>query len=170
MSVILREVWKAEASVCLNTEEMLADSKRVHDSHIMEEVIIGSADLKAVNPSLDISFTVEKVCEVFYTRGIQIDGLNTKELGLHLAQNRSEVGLRDVGLQFCQWHKTNRGQPPTITGCAQDKAKNKRFKPWLSPSEEPGEDAIRRMFTEAMKVVLSFILKTICTCTCLMAR
>ena len=61
MSVILTEVWKAEESVCLNTEEMLAGFKGVND----EEVIIGPADVKALYPSLDISFAVEKVCEVF---------------------------------------------------------------------------------------------------------
>ena len=81
MSVILTEVWKAEESACLNTEEMLAGFKGVNDSRIMEEVIIGSADVKALYPSLDISFTVEKVCEVFYTSGIRIDGLNEDELG-----------------------------------------------------------------------------------------
>ena len=159
MSVILTEVWKAEESVCLNTEEMLAGFKGVNDSRIMEEVIIGSADVKALYPSLDISFTVEKVCEVFYTSGVRIDGLNKEELGLYLALNRSEAELRDVGLlQFCPRRKTNRGRPPTITGCALDEDKTKRFKPWLPPSEEP-DDAVRRMFTEAMKVVLSFIME-----------
>ena len=33
------------------------------------------------------------------------------------------------------------------------------FKPWLSPSEEPGDDAVRILFTEAMRVVLSFIME-----------
>ena len=37
--------------------------------------------------------------------------------------------------------------------------KTKRFKPWLPPSEEPDDDAVRKMFTEAMKVVLSFIME-----------
>ena len=160
MSVILTEVWKAEESVCLNTEEMLAGFKDVNDSFIMEEVIIGSADVKGLYPSLDISFTVEKVCEVFYTSTVRTDGLNKEELGLYLALNRSEAELRDVGLlQFCPRRKTNRGRPPTITGCALDEDKTKRFKPWLPPSEEPDDDAVRRMFTEAIKVVLSFIME-----------
>ena len=160
MSVILTEVWKAEESVCLNTEEMLAGFKEVNDSRIMEEIIIGSADVKALYPSLDISFTVEKVCEVFYTSGIRIDGLNKEELGLYLALNRSEAVLRGAGLlQFCPWRKTNRGRPPTITGCALDEDKTKRFKPWLPPSGKPDDDAVRRMFTEAMKVVISFIME-----------
>ena len=154
MSMILTEVWKGEESVCLNTEEMLADFKRVNDSHITEDIMIGSADVKALYPSLDIPFTVE-VCEVFYTSAIQVVGLNAEELGLYLVLNRTETELRNVKLlEFCPRRKTNRGRPPTITGCALDESKTKRFRPWLPPSEEPGEDTIRKMFTEAMKIAL----------------
>ncbi|KAJ7389597.1 hypothetical protein OS493_030283 [Desmophyllum pertusum] len=153
-------VWKEEESVCLNTEEMLADFKRLNDSHISEDIIVGSADVKALNPSLDITFTVEKVCEVFHTSGVQVVGINAEELGLYLALNRTETELTDVGLlQFCPRRKTRRGRPPTITGCALDENKTKRFKPWLPPAEEPDENTTRKMFTEAMKIVLLFIMK-----------
>ena len=74
MSMILTEVWKEEESVCLNTGEMLADFKRVNDSHITEDIIIGSADIKALYTSLDMPFTVEKVCEVFYTSAVRVVG------------------------------------------------------------------------------------------------
>ncbi|KAJ7323144.1 hypothetical protein OS493_032147 [Desmophyllum pertusum] len=150
MSFILAEVWKEEESVCLNTEEI----------HISEDIIVGSADVKALYPSLDIPFTVEKVCEVFHTSGVQVVGINAEELGLYLALNRTETELTDVGLlQFCPQRKTRRGRPPTITGCALDENKTKRFKPWLPPAEEPDENTTRKMFTEAMKIVLLFIMK-----------
>ena len=61
--------------------------------------------------------------------------------------------------QFCPRCKTNRGRPPAITGCALDEDRTKRLKPWLPLSEEPDNDTVRRMFTEAMKVVLSFIME-----------
>ena len=32
-------------------------------------------------PSLDIAFTVEKVCEFFHTSSVQVVGVNAKELG-----------------------------------------------------------------------------------------
>ena len=159
ISMTLTEVWKKEVSVCLNTEEMLAGFKEVNSSNITEEVVIGSADVKALYPSLDISFTVEKACEVFYTSDVQV-GVDAEELGLYLALNRTEAELRDVGLlQFCPRCKTSRGQPPTITGCALDESKIKRFKPWLAPAEEADEETIRKMFTEALKIALSFIMK-----------
>lgn len=60
-------MWKKEESVCLNTEEILADFRKVNSNNITEEVVIGSADVKSLYPSLDISFTVEKAVK-FSTR------------------------------------------------------------------------------------------------------
>ncbi|KAL9970203.1 hypothetical protein ACROYT_G022537 [Oculina patagonica] len=160
ISFILAEVWKEAESVCLNTEEMLAGFKQLNDSHVTEDIVVGSADVKALYPSLDIAFTVEKVCKVFHKSSVQVVGVNDEELGLYLALNKTEADLRDMGLlQFCPRRKTNRGGPPTITGCALDENKTKRYKPWLPPAEEPDEVTIRKMFTEAMKVVLLFIME-----------
>lgn len=80
--------------MCLNTGEMLAE--------ITEDNVVGSANVRELYSSLDIAFTVEKVCEVFHTSSVQIVGVNAEELGLYLALNRTEAELRDVGLlQFC---------------------------------------------------------------------
>ena len=54
MSIILNEVWKEAEVVCMNTEEMLADLKRSNDSRITEDIVAGSADAKALYPSLDV--------------------------------------------------------------------------------------------------------------------
>ena len=160
MSVILNEVWKDASSVCLNTEEMLAAFRRLNDKLITEEIIVGSADVKALYPSLDIEFTVEKVCEVFYNSEVKVEGIDVGELGLYLALNRKELQLRKLDLlQFCPTRKTNRGRPPTITGCALDEDKVKRYGPWTPPREKPDEQKVRQMFTEAMKIALLFIME-----------
>ena len=49
-----------------------------------EEIVVGSADVKALYPSLDIDFTVDKVCEVFDDSDVKIEGIDTDELGLYL--------------------------------------------------------------------------------------
>ena len=73
---------------------------------------------------------------------------------------RSEAELRDLGLpRFCPRRKTNRGRPPTITGCAVDENKTKRFHPWLPPVEQPDEVTTRKMCTDTMKIVLLFIMQ-----------
>ena len=56
-------------------------------------MVVGSADAKAWYPSLDIPFAIEKVCGVFYPSGVQVVGLDSDELGLYLALNRTEAGF-----------------------------------------------------------------------------
>lgn len=146
VSFILAEGWKEEESVCLNTEEMLANFKQLNDSHITEDIIVGSADVKALCPWLDICFTVEKVCEVVHSSGVQVFELNAEELGLYLVLSKTEAEFRDVGLlQFFPQRRTKRGWTRTITGCALDDNKNNRFKPWLPNAEEPDDNATRNL-------------------------
>ncbi|KAL9965835.1 hypothetical protein ACROYT_G029689 [Oculina patagonica] len=120
----------------------------------------GTRRVQQASQGLSSKAITEKVCEVFHTSSVQVVGVNDEELGLYLALNKTEAELRDMGLlQFCPRRKTNRGRPPTITGCALDENKTKRYKPWLPPAEKPDEVTIRKMFTEAMKVVLLFIME-----------
>lgn len=79
---------------------------RLLDNHITEDIIAGSADVKALFPTLGICITVEKVFEVFYASSVQFTGEDAKELGLtpdwlqesHKA-NYNEI-LRGHFLQF----------------------------------------------------------------------
>ena len=68
---------------------MLARFRRLN-----EDIRVGSADVKALYPSLDIDFSINKVCEVFHASKVRVVGLNVEELGLYLALNRNEEELR----------------------------------------------------------------------------
>ena len=57
-----------EGSVCLSTEEMLAEVEQVNRSSPSTPIVISSADVKALYHNLDIDFTIEKVCETFTSR------------------------------------------------------------------------------------------------------
>ena len=108
MSIILNEVWKEAEIVCMNNEEMLADFKRLNDSRITEDIVAGFADVKALYPSLDVAFTVEKVCDVFYISNVQVRATDVEELELYLTLNRRETELGNLGLlRFCPTCKTN---------------------------------------------------------------
>ena len=71
MNVITSEVWKNDMdTVCLSTEEMVAEIDRVNTRHHESGL-----DFKALYPSLDIDFTVEKVCDVIRQSTIKFEGL-----------------------------------------------------------------------------------------------
>ena len=122
-------------------------------------LIVGSADVKALYPSLDMDFTVDKVCEVFYGSEVRVEGVNVEELGLYLSVSLKEDDLMEAGIaRYCPTRKSNRGRPPSITGSVLEEKKEKRFMSWKPASEQPDEVASRRMRTEALRVVLKYLM------------
>ena len=71
----------------MNTEEMMAEIARVNAEGLSDKVIVGSTDVKALYPSLDIEFTIQIVCEVVDSSGVTIDGMNYEEMGLYINLN-----------------------------------------------------------------------------------
>ena len=100
--------------------DMMAGLKKVNDemkNHVDNKVIVGCADVKALYASLDVDFTVAKVCEVFYWSEVRVEGVNMEELGLYLSVSLKDDDLMQVGIGwFCPMRKSNSGRPPSITG------------------------------------------------------
>ena len=162
VSVVLTEVWKSRenSAICTSTEDMIAEMNRVNQDQGNDNLIIGSTDVIALYPSLDIEFTIDKVCEVFYESKISIRSVNSQELGLYLALTTSpEVLARMEITNVCPTRKTNRGRPPTITASGSEEQKEKRFKSWNPPVTQPDERAKRIMLKEALRAVLTVIMK-----------
>ena len=162
LGLILRPVWQAQETTCLSTEEMLAEIKKTNESgDLDEDCTVGSADVTALYPSIDVAFAAEKVCEMFIESEVEVEEVDTRELGLYLALNRTRAQLRMKGLdEYCPERKTNRGRPPTITGCAQSKKASKRYRPWKNPvNDKPDRDATKRMLGEALAIAVCFVMR-----------
>ena len=59
--------------------------------------MIGSTDVKALYPSLDIPFTIEVVGEVFYYSNVNIAGVDNDKLGLYISLTRSVDEINALG-------------------------------------------------------------------------
>ena len=89
ISILLNEIHKEEESICSSTEELIAEIERINNDGIDETYIIGSADVDALYPSLDIEFTIEKICEMFTNSEIEYKNINYKEVSLYIALNKT---------------------------------------------------------------------------------
>ena len=159
MSLILTKVWKDKTSVCMSTEEMLAEIRRVNELKLKDNVIVGSADVKSLYPSLDIEFTVEKACELLEESEVRIEGIDVDEIGLYQALNHQQSYLRAKGLlKYCRARRTKRGRCPLITGCGMEERKGKRFAAWRKAKRTADRNTRHRLLVEAMKVALLFIM------------
>ena len=113
----------------------------------------------ALYPSLDIEFTIDKVCKIFFESNISVRGTDDLKLGLYLALTTSPEVLTTMGIaDVCPTRKTIRGRPPTITASGSEEQKEKRFKPWNLPVKQPDRHLRRIMLREALRL-LTVIMK-----------
>ena len=163
MNVITSEVWKNDIdTVCLSTEEMVAEIDRVNTRHHGGGLVIGSTDVKALYPSLDIDFTVEKVCDVIRQSNIKFEGLWYEELGLYIAIHTTHTELDSLGLaQVCPKRTTNRGRKPTVKSLNPEESSSSsaRHTHWSSPEQAPNNHQKREMVIKALHIALTFIMR-----------
>ena len=164
ISSILKEMISEEVTICQNTEEMLAAFQELNQSGGPDSnTVILSADVKALYPSLDVDFTTDIVCEMFQNSRISIKGIDYEELGLYLRLNKTVEEIEELGLRdYCPTRKSTRGPNPNITGCGSKIKKEDRFHCWNKPTKkitEEDEAVQKKMITEALRIIIKFIMK-----------
>ena len=162
ISIMLTDLYIHEKTVCMSTEGLLAEVERINDEGLEDGHIIGSMDVEALYPSLDVEFTVDKVCELFSNSTMNIDGINYKELTLYLSLNKTDEQLRTMGIhEVCPKRRSNRGPRPNMTGCGAEEKESDRYRPWVFPdTTEMNDESKRRLLTEALRIVLLTVLRT----------
>ena len=99
VSSILQPVIQQAKHPCNSTEDMLSRVKVVNETVNLEKCIIGSMDVKALYPSIDIDFATEKCVEMIQKREVSFRNVNSKELGLYLSLTMSEKELEEAGIR-----------------------------------------------------------------------
>ena len=161
MSTLLREVWRGEETTCENTEELLANIEEINNnrSERRGEIVVGSLDVKALYPSLDVDHAAEIVEKVLVESDLEFDGINNKELGLYLSLNYNEEELDTMNIkEYCPTRKKKKGKPK-ITGKAQSNDEEKRHENWNEAAEIPNKKTQKKMLAAAVKTSIKFIMK-----------
>ena len=74
--------------MCMSMKGMGSEKDSINrEMKTIRSVLVGSTDVKALYPSLDISFTVEKVCEATKDSEIEFEGMWYEEIRMYLAIN-----------------------------------------------------------------------------------
>ena len=162
ISMLLKDVYMGEKTVCASTEELLAEVRRLNEEGVEGEDIVGSMDVEALYPSLDVDFTVDCVCELFLSSDVDIEGIDYKELSLYLSLNKDDQQLRDIGMhQYCPKRRSNRGRRPNITGCGTTESDEDCHQPWVFPDISGISCRTKKlMIAEALRIVLLTVLRS----------
>ena len=94
---------------------------------VQEDTVVGSLDVKALYPSIEIDFATEKCVEMIQKSQVNFKNVNTEELGLYLSLTMSEKELEEAGIRkHCAKRKIS-VKKPTITGCGMNEKENERW-------------------------------------------
>ena len=160
ISQIIRPIIDQAEEPSTSTEDLLSRIEHVNENEDIEDCVIGSMDVKALYPMIDIEFSVDRCAEMIFESNVEFKNIDVEEVGLYLALTVDRDKLIDAGLEkFCPTRKTSRGRPPTITGSGVNDNKEKRWKPWEPSVEKPNMEEQRKMVCYALGVTMKTTLK-----------
>ena len=160
INTYLANIWKNEEENCASTEELLAEFDAINEKGTRQGYFIGSADVVALYPSLDIKKVTDVVADMIKESNVTLEGVNYEEAGLYLAITRDSEDLARAGIEdLCPRRKQRLGRKPTLTGQATSNVTD-RGKTWHPARKKPeSKEEKTSLIAEATKVILEFLLQ-----------
>ena len=115
LSTILRPVIAFSPDVCDSTDDMLSRVERCNGEDL-STCVLGSMDVEALYPSIDVAFAVDRCTELIRESQIKFTNVDADELGLFLMFNDTEENLIEIDiLKYCPKRNSNKGRPPKFS-------------------------------------------------------
>ena len=163
---MLNEVARVydEGSECISTEGMIAAMEELNKKDGISELIIGSMDVKALYPSLEMKPTIDIIQKVFEEVDIKIEGVDWAEAGKYLAITLSEKEINELNIGDLVSTRRNRGgRHPGIT-TAEVLGKLYREEGELAqtlfnpPRRRPSPEEEKTVLSQVLKIAIQAIL------------
>ena len=154
MCMILKELIPKEPTNCDSTQDLLAEFEIANNGEIKMEYVVGSLDVEALYPSLDVTLCAKVVGNMLYESNIQIDNLTVKEITLYLKYNSCDEDIDEMK-QYLPSRKSKIGRPPIFVCSGSDKDESVRYKPWVFPEDTVDGQVVRRLFCNAVEILIS---------------
>ena len=127
LSMILRPFVKLAEEICDSTDDMLSRINKCNENTDIHYCIIGSFDVDALYPSIDINFVIEMCLELILGNTITFEDTDFAEVGLYLALTVKKKELEsEYLLDFCPTRNMI-GRPSTITSSGKQTEYDKRW-------------------------------------------
>ena len=160
LSMILKPFLKASPTSCESTEDLQSQVNLANSTGKLDKAIIGSMDAKALYPSLDVDFAVEKCLEIIMESDAEFNNIDTDELGLFIALTSMNDNPVPTAVQNVCPTRLKRQGKPTLTGTTMGKNYEGRWSGWQKCERKPNSSKqIREMVTFALGITLRTVLK-----------
>ena len=156
LCLLLGQIISENATNCLSTNELLTEFERLNrDVNVQKEWVVGSLDVDALYPSLDIKRCAEVVSQQLFKSDLVLNGLKWKEIALYLKFHLKEECIKEKGIsQYCPKRKHRVGKPPLFTASGSKREEVDRFGPWIFPDIAPDAYMTRKLFCWAIEIMV----------------
>ena len=156
---ILRPLVPQSETQCDSTASLRSALDELNDDEdlqIDDEWVIGSLDIEALYPSLDINVCASITNMVLYNSGIKFKDLQWREIMLYLRYMLTDREIQRKQLDnYTPVRRTYRGRPPMFTASGSSTNYQTRMQPWnFDGCTEPDEEDTRKMWCEAIEVLV----------------
>ena len=164
---VLKPLVSESATHCDSTQKLLEGINEINndeDLQLNESHVIGSLDIEALYPSLDIDKCASIVNEKLYKSKISFANLQWKEIMLYLRFMLTDRQLRDRGLYIhAQKRRKRRKRPPLFHASGSDTDTEMRRRPWVfTDCVLPNEDQTRKMWCVAVEMLVTKTMQNHC--------
>ena len=159
MSMLLKPFVKLAEEACDSTEDLLYRIEKCNQEEDITNSIIGSFDVDALYPSLDIKFSIEKCVELISEFEFEFRHFDIEETGLYLAMNIKRDVLQNEGLMdYCPTRYPGMpGRKPKTTSAGKKENKDHRWKNWIPAKIKPDNIISKKMIIKAIGFTLELI-------------
>ena len=134
---------------------------RTHPEHI-PAITIGSMDVKALYPSLDIDHSCEIIRQLINQSKVKFE-VNPTELALHIAATHTQLEIKNLGLEHVVHTRTYKNGPrpsiisKSVTGTQTERETSDS---WQMPSSEPTNDEVKNMLAIAISNAVKLVMRS----------
>ena len=145
-----------EPTHCDSTINLLEEIDKLNKSgQVNKELIIGSLDVNALYPSLDIKTCAKVFRDKLFESKMSFPGLSWKDCGLYLRFHMDEEDLiREGVVEYCPRRRTLVGHPPEFQASGVSDDESKKFGPWIFPTVPPNDEITRLLFCLAIECMI----------------
>ena len=160
LSMILKPFLNASTTSCESTKDLLSQVSLANCRKNLDKAIIGSMDVKALYPSINVDFAVERCLEIIKESDTEFNNIDTDELGLFIALTSTKENPVPTAVQnLCPTREKSQGKP-TLTGTVLGKSYGSRWSGWRKCDKQPfSTQQIHEMVTFALGTTLRTVLK-----------
>ena len=165
---ILKPLVRESATHCDSTQGLLQDINELNDDedlHLSDKHVVGSLDIEALYPSLDIEKCASVVGEKLYRSVILFKDLQWEEIMLYLRYMMTDEELQSRQMYvYAPKRRRRRGKPPEFHASGSNNDEKKRRGPWdFTECARPSEEGKRKMWCTAVEILVSKTIIATCS-------